>query len=188
MNDCYICQRRILRHSKILSCFACSLRAHLNCLPSVGQTDSIYENRQSEKWLCTNCTQNEFPFNHFIDDIEFKDALSEYWFKFSNTFSFGDLERLEFCPFEINDDNSYTSVFETDPDLQYFNNNTALSNVKQCDYYLEGSFNKKVTQKGLCDNQFSMLQLNIRSVPKNLTSFISYLEGFTLQFTIIGLT
>jgi hypothetical protein len=97
------------------------------------------------------------------------------------------LESLEFNPFEIDEDDRFNSYIN-DPDLQYFNDMTYLENVSNCRYYTEDSFVKKCHDIGIDNACFSLIQFNIRSIPKNLTHFENYMDTLNYHFTIIGLS
>ena len=188
MITCNICDRRILSHSTKLICFACRSHVHLQCLSCVTISDSIYTQRYTNNWLCTRCAENELPFNGIHDDNEFHQAISESWLS-CNQFSFEQIASMQFNPFETNDDQEIFPWHDIDPDLQYYNEMTHLENVSNCNYYVEDSFNKKcINDKTIDDRNFSLIQMNIRSIPKNLSDFEYYLNGLNLHFTIIGVS
>ena len=186
---CYSCHNRILSHARQLQCSACNEQVHIRCLPNVKPTDSIYTNRASNKWLCTQCTQSVLPFNHLVEDSDFLNAISSLWGK-PNNYILSDIMELNFNPLELNDEGSniHGPLYETDPDLQFYNDTTTIDNVNHCDYYLEDSFLKKCKQLELGDNCFSVLHLNIRSIPKNLHKLERFIENVNFNFTVIGIT
>ena len=73
---CNICNRRVLSHSVILKCSVCSCNVHINCLYDVTKNDTLYVNRRQNKWYCPKCIQSILPFNHYRDDNDFNDAIS----------------------------------------------------------------------------------------------------------------
>ena len=157
---------------------------HLKCLPNIKPTDSIYTNRDSDNWLCTLCSQSLFPFNHFDENDIFLAALSSFMGKPpTNT-------NLNFNPFDYDSEGAdvHHPLFETDPDLQFYNDSSTISNANNCDYYLEDSFDKKRKQMKLDDNCFSTLHLNIRSIPKNLHTLQKFMENLSFKFTAIGIS
>lgn len=186
MVTCNICNQRVLSHSRKLKCFACKNFVHLACLPFVTSTDSLYVERNTNKWLCCKCTANEFPFNHFPENDDFMKALSENWSTGIN-FPVDQLNPLEFFPFDLNNENGLPSE-NIDPDLQYYNEATYLENVSNCKYYTEDSFIKKCNEVHVDSQCFSLIQINIRSIPKNLTCFENYLRGLNFCFTVIGIS
>ena len=117
-----------------LSCNLCQLCTHISCLSDVTKTDSIYVERNSNDWYCNTCVESIFPFNWIDDDTIFYETLAEQWFN-THDMSLSELHKKVFIPFELNDEIQRNPLFESDPDLQYFN---AFSNtLTQCDYHLE---------------------------------------------------
>ena len=76
---------------------------------------------------------------------------------------------------------------DIDPDIQFYNTqcNKALLS---CDYYLEDSFNRKISELRVPDRCLSLIHTNIRSAVKNLKNFELYLGGLEFQFPIIALS
>jgi len=92
-----------------------------------------------------------------------------------------------FNPFETNDDN-FSPLQDIDPDLQYYNELTYLENVSNCKYYTEESFLKKCNDVSADNWCFSVMQINLRSIPKNLTKLESYLQNLGLNFSVVGIS
>ena len=94
-----------------------------------------------------------------------------------------------FDPFEINDIDSNIIDYQgdIDPDKNYFNQ---LSHhlSKSSNYHTEESFNKFILRNNLDKDNLSMIHVNIRSVPANLTGLLSYMSNIEKQFAVIGLT
>ena len=134
--------------------------------------------------MCFQCTETVFPFNHFDSDSLFLKSISEYWP--NQKLPFHKFEHYEFNPFELNETDSSLSINSSDPDLQYFNDQSVVNTIN-CDYYAEDGFVSK-TSKLCAADSFSLLHLNIRSVPKNLSQFKCYCEGLQFSFSVLGLT
>jgi hypothetical protein len=181
---CSTCKRRILQHSHSVQCDFCNNSYHTACLPYTSQT--VTDVNEIEKWLCFQCAESIFPFNHFDTDSLFLESLSEFWQK-NHNFPFQKLEHYEFNPFELNENDSLLNINNSDPDLQYFNDQS-IANTINCDYYLEDSFIQKTSNLHECDKGFSLMHLNIRSVSKNLSQFNSYCESLQFTFSVVGLT
>ena len=49
-------------------------------------------------------------------------------------------------------------------------------------------FNKRIDKDQVTSDSFSLLHMNIRSLPKHLLEFQSYIKTLKLLFSIIGLT
>lgn len=114
-------------------------------------------------------------------------VISENWTSLTN-FPFELLSKHEFNPFEWNEDNELVPLYDTDPDLQFFNDNTYVQNDFTCDYYVEETFNNKCTELSLNVDNFSIFHLNIRSLPKHFSELQNFLSTLNLKFSVIGLT
>ena len=184
---CNICEKRVLDHSYHLRCDVCNCLVHVNCLPYVSREDHLYLRRNGNKWFCTRCTANLFPFNHFDDDNDFESAIAENSCnKCALTLDRLNSQNKIFIPFELNNDET-SPLMDVDPDLQYYND-IANMNHSSCNYHLEDTFNDKIDKTNIRSNSFSMIHTNIRSIPKNLNNFENYLDGLNHTFSIIGLT
>ena len=98
------------------------------------------------------------------------------------------LDQYVFNPFELNDDNLNLPNFDSDPDLQYFNDMTYVSNIHNCNYYLEDDFERKISNFKCIEERFSLIHMNIRSIPKNLEYFSRFLKSLNYTFTVIGIS
>ena len=76
-----------------------------------------------------------------------------------------ELEDRIFNPFEINDNNA---TYDIDPDINYFNHVNSIYKYGNSDYFYEESFNNRCKQIFLDSKLFSLLHLNICSIPKIL--------------------
>ena len=79
MASCNVCTKKVLRHSYQLKCHVCTKSIHLKCIPFLDKNDSVYTERENNKWICPKCTENIFPFNHFHENQEFIFALADSW-------------------------------------------------------------------------------------------------------------
>jgi hypothetical protein len=114
-------------------------------------------------------------------------TIAESWSRLNNI-PFTLLGTQIFNPFEWNEDNELIPLYDSDPDLQYFNDNTYVDNDISCDYYIEETFNKKCSESSLDTSNLSFLHLNIRSLPRHVKDLENYLSNLNINFTIIGLT
>ena len=168
-----------------MQCSYCHDLVHVNCLPCIFRDDPLYTERHINRWLCISCSNSVFPFNHFEEDIDFLSALSEYWVD-EIKLSCEDFRDKVFIPFEFNIDEK-SPLFDTDPDIHFYNTVHGL-NLKHCNYYIEDSFNDKCSQLSISSQNLSLIHTNIRSAPKNLSSFETYLQNIDTKFTVVGLT
>ena len=185
MDKCDVCNMRVLSHSYHLKCSACGQLTHIRCLPFVEKDDELYTKRNNCDWLCICCTKRIFPFNHYDDDDEYLAALSDNW-PISFDFASSDLRNKIFVPFDLNDE-APSPLEEIDPDVNYY---TEFENTcfKTCDYYFEESFNKKYQDLAISGESFSLLHVNARSIPCNLSNIESYIDNLVTTFSIIAVT
>ena len=189
MNDqthiCSICKRKTMRHSYTIYCVCCQREVHINC--TVLSPDEIARARNNSHWYCRLCNEDIFPFNHIENYLEFRQALHD-----SNTSQC--LDPLDpdsdiFDPFEINDDSDHIVEYqgELDPDKNYFNQ-FSYHLSQSSNYYCEDSFNKCIDRCNMNKDLLSLIHLDIRSLPANLTDFMTYMSNVNHIFYIIGFT
>ena len=183
MSVCSICKHKIVRNACCIQCSVCRSYCHISCMPGVNKNDTIYTKRNENKWICIYCNEGLFPFNHFTEDVDFSKCISENC-NSCDKISISDLQNRLFNPFEFNNNLDY--LCDTDPDDKYFN--VLSSNICNSDYYLEDSFKAKCSQNKYDSSCFSLIHLNIRSVPKHLDEFINYSRNLNVEFSVIGLS
>ena len=174
---CDVCVGSIVINQPYLTCSSCSCYCHIKCLsyPTNYDTDADKHN-----WICKTCTQNILPFNYIEEESEFMDAISESWTT-NISLSFKSLSEKVFNPFVINSLEINISIFDIDPDIQFFNQAVNLTNCNS-DYFLEETFNKKITDCLLDQENLSLIHLNIRSAPKHLDEFELFTKNLSLEF------
>lgn len=185
VNTCKTCEGRILSHNFIIQCSVCSFKYHSKCLPLVDKNE--FQHLKSDaNWICVNCTSSLFPYNHFDDQQDFINAVSENWF-INNLYTLEDLNQRLFSPFEIDQEQHNIMNDDYDPDLNFFRdlNITSSSSVYFCEEKFKSYIN---TNKLNSFNPLSFIHLNIRSIPKNIDSLTSYLESLNFLFNFIGLS
>ena len=168
---CKTCQNNILRHSRKIECCYCHMYFHFHCL------DINNRPLMSDKnpWSCKSCHEYIFPFNHIENDNEFNFAISNYETVFDDNvfYSFTEYDN-------INEDVFY----QYDPDVNFYNEAT-LNTRSDSKYYHVDSFKRYVNDSN--SNNLSFVSMNIRSAPKNLDNFVTYLNVLDFEFSCIGL-
>ena len=183
-----ICVRKVLQHSNFVLCQCCKRKVHKNCTEFT--QDEFQNAKTSGNWFCRLCNESIFAFNHIDDDYEFVFTLCKFMKATCKSYD-SDVQMGEkiFDPFEINDIDSNIIDYQggIDPDKNYFNQ---LSHhlSKSSNYHTEESFNKFILRNNLDKDNLSMIHVNIRSVPANLTGLLSYKSDIEKQFAVIGLT
>ena len=119
-----------------------------------------------------------FPFNH-LDDDDFELALYELAHGSLN-YDFDRLATLHFNPLF---GNSSSDLFQDlDPDTNFYR-------TTGCNYYLADQFTESFGSDIATDKSlFSVMHLNIRSLPRNLEKLSDYLLGISAKFSLIGLS
>jgi hypothetical protein len=176
---CNLCEKQILSHAIYLRCSSGLLYTNIQCLPFISKHDPLYTQRANNNWLCTYCTQSVFPFNYIIDNIEIVHALAEQWHN-EIPVSLDELNERLFNPFELNENVDTSPLFDIDPDFHFFN--TTLNFTSICDYYVDDTFNRKCTRLDIDDTCFTLLHMNLRSLPKNIDDFKTHITYSVSMF------
>ena len=157
---CKVCCKDILIRQPNVTCNLCKCNFHIRCV----YTDI------TENWFCVQCNSDIFPFNHIVDDDEFKFAL----FCLDNTIDFNRMISLKFNPLSFEElmRNSHQSI-----DL-----NDISTPSSKCSYL----FDKNICYSG--DNDFSILHFNSRSLNKNFDYIHDFISGIDHTFTVIAVS
>lgn len=187
-NQCKKCNGRLLSHSPSLVCCICIGQFHLKCLPSIDKDNSLYVNRMENNWICICCTSLIFPYNHLEND-EFYRAIKEFQDVVSNiTCEVPLYNDLLFNPIDLNDSHLSVPLADIDPDMHFFNETSVGENCCSSNYMMENDFVNKCKELHINDTNFSLMHMNIRSVPKHIDEFLLYLTNLNHNFSVIGLT
>ena len=162
VNNCFSCCKNILPHQPKVYCCNCKYFYHTRC---------VYTNLDVTDWLCFNCTGDIFPFNHYADDDEFKFAL----FCFDNSLEYNRMLSLKLNPFLFDD--QFRDIANDSGHL----NDYHVSNI--CNYVFD---NNDLTN--VCNDDFSILHLNARSINRNFDSIHNFISNFNHTFSIITLS
>ena len=180
INFCKVCNKKVLFYSFQLKCSLCLKCVQLRCLPHINRDDSIYRNKSSNSGLCIECCKETFPFNNTDDDGKCLAFISETWLC-KIDISVKALSNKLFFPFDFNNDKNVLSLNNIDPDLHYYNS-ISYNIVTKCEYSIEDTFNKRIDKDQVTSDSFSLLHMNIRSLPKHLLEFQSYIKTINLFF------
>ena len=180
-NNCDICFRKILSHSKNKKCVICKRKYHCKCITI--DPHEISEILEKESWFCISCTSEIFPFNQINDNTDFFRALFQndhfeicwesIYEKLFNPFTFREEEHNLFPSDDL------------DPDANFYNDIMQHSSTL-CKYYLQSEFNKELAS--LSGDSLSLCHLNVRSLQHNFAAMQAYLDTLSINFTILGIT
>ena len=162
MANCNKCNKCIFNNNHILRCKFCNSNYHKRC---------VYGNHDDDNWMCFNCSGNLFPFNHIIDNDEFKFALCY----FNNSVEYNKLLNLKFNPY-LYECTAQDNIGQINLD----NYNTCNS----CNYVFDLSLDSKCSFK----DGFSILHLNSRSFNKNRDFIEIFISNLKHTFSIIALS
>ena len=94
---------------------------HFNCIAGMRRTDYETLSGIDRRWMCGNCLNDVFPFNHLVDSNEYMAAISESWYNVP-TPNLEELDAMRFIPFETDED-IHNALNEIDPDANFFTEN-----------------------------------------------------------------
>ena len=144
MDNCPVCNRKILIHSKTVKCLVCASKVHIKCITlNFEEQNDIAE--KSDLWYCTSCISEIFPFNTIENDTLFLSEIN----KFSYSERLAEVSDILFQPFELNNNDSYSPLFDIDPDINFFNK-IDYQIGSNCNYYKEDTFHSNLNNsKGI---------------------------------------
>ena len=186
MDNCPICNRRILSHAVQIVCQICNSRYHMKCI-SLDPDDHNYLEMHISTWYCKLCVSQIFPFNHVEDDELFISDINHFDISLKTLDS---ISECIFNPFELNTDKYYSPLCDIDPDINFYNE-IDYHLVSHCNYYMDNHFTSAIKNKfgnvSLHD-MFSLCHINIRSLKANLPAFELCLGHLEMEFSVIGMS
>ena len=162
-----------------IRCMNCKVTYHAKCV-HLDKDDIEHVNF----WYCPYCLGDVFVYNHIDDDTELYTAIMEGML--DCPFNFHEINKKAFVPFEINDEFD-TPLAERDPDMQFYLESNYIKNTK-CDYYIEDTFIKNISNKQEDKRALSMFHMNIKSLPKHFDELQQYFNVLKYDFSVIGIS
>ena len=108
---------------------------------------------------------------------------------FTSNFSFDVLGGKLFNPSELNERKTPVPTDDIDPDIQYFNDASKGNVFQNSDYFLEDTFIQKYNSLSVYPTAlFSLLHMNIRSIPRHMNELEAYLSNLCHNFSIVAIT
>ena len=175
--NCSVCTNIVRNNQKGLFCDHCCNWVHLKCT-MLNNNEYMQRSSDISNWFYLTCLATIFPFNNTSDDFEYECSLyaqnnlnSMQIDVMKNSVQLKLTNKIKLCDKDI------------DPDKHMYNQ---LDN-SLCNYYLEDEFNDYIAKEsGLI--YFSVLHINARSLPKNITSLLMYLNSLNHMFSVIAVT
>ena len=162
-----------------MTCPICLGNCHKNCI-TLCPIEQQWLRDDALSCYCCSCNEPILPFNHIEEDINFLASVYEVdkrtLFRSEKIFNL----------FELNESETYSQLFDIDPDVNSFNEiNHHVSN-----YFLEDTFQTKLDNyiSDQCSHHFSVCHHNIQSVKKNLDKLKTYLNTLGFPFSIVALS
>ena len=176
---CPICSQRILNHAHRLEFCTCYVLSHMKCITlAPDEQQSLYQ--YQKEWLCKSCRSTIFQFNNSAIDKDFIAAVNSI----DKTATLNDSDII-FHPFQINDTDHISPLCEIDPDPHCYN--SIDFHLSKCNNYEETSFVQIAPNMANLSQSLSLCHLNIRSIKKNLSNFITYMDCLGFRFSIMVL-
>ena len=139
--------------------------------------------------ICRMCMENVLPFKRIDDESTFLNVKSSRQY-----------HTARLCLTMYYMDQSYSiNLIAMRKIMTYLDTmaiwiqiNITITNFSQfgrinCNHFVEDTFNKYLSSHHIPDNAISLLHLNIKSIPANFTSFLSYINNLNHDFSVIGL-
>jgi hypothetical protein len=171
--NCKLCTKRILTHEKIIYCSTCKHPWHHNCLPNYSATDIGYASDVANSWTCPLCLKDFFPFYEIENSVSFTQTV------INPTSLFIEIEALEnmiYDPFDSTDPDDEGILSNIDPDQNFLGEIRGKA-IASCKYYYTATQMDKLLDTNSNSMTSILLHLNIRSIPKNLDTFIATLHS-----------
>jgi hypothetical protein len=166
-----------------LSNVLCLLSWHRKCLPNFNTQDYEYAADPSNGWTCPSCLVEIFPYNGIEDNYAFTQAIIN---PKHSAIDINILNTMVYDPFEANDNDNEGILNDIDPD-QNFLNEIIGNSIKNCKYY-HTSDQLGNLRSHRQEQSTSYLHLNIRSIPKNVDTFITTLHTSNMSMDILAFT
>ena len=116
-NLCNVCQKKVLSHSRTVTCLICKTKIHLNCISL--NNEELVSILESNDYHCMLCMVDSLPFIGICYDSDYLLAINEkdhfeiYWDQIHNGGVYN--------PLSLNED-EYDAPFDhIDPDNNYYN-------------------------------------------------------------------
>ena len=165
MDNCLICEHKVLNHAQKLHCSFCLYHYHLKCI-TLDYRQQEHLMKSKSNWFCCKCNESLFPFNLIEDDEDFHWALHprEYC-----KFAWGKVNGMLFNPLDPDDNIMNSPLSDVDHDINYFNELQFHENTN-CNYLLEDKWKTLIDTVGCKANEdvFAFNHLNIEAFPRIL--------------------
>ena len=179
-NKCKLCLKRILGHHTTAKCTSCNFPWHAKCLPNFSDDDLTYARTPSNHWACPQCLSELFPFTDIENITSFNEAVNN---PINLIIDIETLDTMIYDPFDTTDNERDGALSDIDPDQNYLREINGKA-IADCKYYYTSTQMGTITEQNN-NASISMLHLNIRSIPKNLDTFLATLHSSSLEVDLL---
>ncbi len=171
-NPCNVCRHGVHSCHKSMFCASHKGQVHLKC------TSFTKQDLNNTNWFCTECMSNLFPFNWIEDEQDFlNNILNLSYCAPTDSFTMNNLRRLNLL-------NRIKPVAkEIDPDSQLGYEYLSINDS----YFSSQEFNECIIDNEFSSN-LSILHLNIRSLNRNLSNLLLFLDSLKGTLLVIALS
>lgn len=175
-DNCPVCDKCVKRNQRILSCNSCKNWTHLKCTDHSKNEFSSLENK--DDWYCKPCIANFFPFNHFDNDIDFRNCV----------FAFSRSDQLNSATIKNTSCSTLFDNFCINENIDA-KSNIGLAISNEVKYYSSSELNALLdTEPYAPGRNLAVIHINARSINKNYNNILLMLSSLTLKFDIITIT
>jgi hypothetical protein len=180
---CKLCSKRILDHDKCTKCTICNSHWHEKCLPNYTREDFEYAKNIINSWTCPHCLIDLFPFTEIDSIASLSQAINN---PINCAVDIDLLNNMIYDPFESLDNQEEGIFNDIDPDQNFLREIRGKA-ITNCKYYHSSNQLEEINENSQNYN-IAMMHLNIRSIPKNLDTFLSTLHASNMKMDIITFT
>ena len=179
---CLCCVMYINDHDQTLKCDLCQKLIHKKCLNLFDNEQFLHARDPKNNWSCEPCNTSLLPFNSAEDNTDFIQILN------SNDVAINNIEDLTQKLFDTHEleEVCLDQLEQIDPDQNFYHDK--LNGLLQESHYINTTQFNKLDLNSFNEEANSFFHLNIRSIPKKISSLETHLKLFDYEFSCIALT
>ena len=170
-DNCIVCSKIVKKCHKDISCKICHGFIHKKCTNLKPKQLKCFN---TKKWVCQNCCQEGHTYlnSDLENDIDSLNECSDF-----------DITQVDFQKY---DDMIFNPLrFDHNPTSKAYNDITSSDNIHKCSYLTPEQFRvDRIASSG--KNKF--LNVNIRSLSKNLDSLKECIKSLDCKLDVIGMS
>ena len=179
-NDvCVMCSIIVENGDRNISCQLCSGYVHTKCAQLENQPKRV----KPKEWVCSKCTSKIIPDSEFDEDETFSDSDIE-----QNVIDLNASPQFKITDVDLKryDEMIFNPLrFDCNPTEKRFNDAVNDDGIYECSYLTPEQF--CLDSNATC-GKFSFLNVNIRSLSKNLENLKECIDILKKDFSVIGIS